>query len=346
MHTVELLISIIEALQRNPQIVYEININDIRELIYLDIQCRRQLYTVCQFKKLENFFEDKLTNVSDAFEKCNAYAALKAVEELKSYIEILPDVEYVSDFIECANMDHLRLEHILNKTVYAIGDSHVNFFSGNEELSFIPVGNGINTCKQVGELPFSVFHMGPSLAYNSDSYNTSSRFKEKLDYLLDNIIEADASIMFVLGEIDVRVHVFKECKKRACKYEDIVDGIVDRYMNMMLKVQARGYTVSCFGPIASQSDAIPADEEFVKCGTEIERNRATAYFTRILREKCKQEEIVFVSIFDKMITDDLQTKYELLCSDGCHLGQNALRIVIKELSDSGFNSLCFNAERE
>lgn len=337
MHTEELLSEIHKSLIRNSNLINMINVSDIRNLIYLDLQCRRQLFPAAQFDKVEEFFEVILSEIDNAVQKHNIFSLIKNIEELLSHIKVLPDAEYVSDFIEQANMDHLRLEHICRKTIYVIGDSHVNFFSGNEELSFIPVGNGINTCKQVGELPVSIFHMGPCLAYNSNTYGTTSGFREKLDYLLNNIIESNAEIMFVMGEIDIRVHVFKQCMKRACSYEDVVNEIVDHYLDMMKDINRQGYQALCFGPIASQSDYVPVDKMFVKSGSEVERNKATSYFTRILSEKCKDENIKFISIFDHMITEDWHTKAELLSSDGCHLGQSSIDLVKNEFGKAGLD---------
>ena len=338
MNTYEWLIKLNNVISQNPAVMSGIDCDEIRKMVYLDIQCRRQLYPKKQLEDVEAFFDGFLIRLKDGFDRHNPMTVQRALEDLISYMRVLPDLDQSTDFIEQANLDRLMLEHIRMKTTYAVGDSHVNFFSGNEELSFIPVGNDINTCRKAGELPFSVFHMGPCLAYNSLTFNTSTKFREKLDYLLCDIIEDEADIMFVMGEIDIRAHVFKESNKRGCDYRTIVDDIVKNYINMMRMVKERGYKVFCFGPIASQSDTVPSGGVFLRYGSEIERNHATEYFNYILKEMCTKEEIKFASIFDQMITSDYKTKTELLCSDGCHLSQKALDIVVNVLMENNFFS--------
>ena len=320
----------------NPAVVSQIAVSDIESMVYLETQCRRQLYPKEQLQETEAFFGSILNKLGEAFNKRDIFSVPGELDRLISYLRILPETEYVSDFIEEANRDHVRLSHVLNHTIWVVGDSHVNFFSGNEELSFIPIGNDINTCRQVGELPFSVFHLGPCLAFNANKYGTTSRFREKLEYLLANVIEEKAKIMFTMGEIDIRAHVFKETEKQGCSFEAIVDGILENYVDMMKSVRDKGYTVSCFGPIASQSDGVPADEEvFTRFGTEEDRNRATGYFTHRLEEMLKIESIPFLSVFEQMVSEDGYTKYQYLCPDLCHLGQAALPLVKEELRQKG-----------
>lgn len=333
MKTIELLNGIRESLVKTPDLIKNIEYKDIFELIYLDIQCRRQLYPPSQMKEVELFFDAKLKDISKAIERCNVMLLDRTIEEMTGYIRILPDAEFVSDFIEKSNMDHLRLEHILNKTIYVVGDSHVNFFSGNEELAFIPVGNGINTSKQIAGLPFSVFHMGPCLAYNTNRYNTTYRFREKLEYLLSEIIESGAGIMFVLGWVDIRAHVYKQSRKNACTFEEIINTILNNYVEMMTDVKKKGYKVYCFGPIGALSEKTPSEEIFEDSGTEAEQNIATAYFTKRLCEMCEEENIAFISLFEKLITDDMHTRLDYLCSDGCHLGQEAMPLLLEVLRE-------------
>lgn len=332
MNTRKWLTKLDNAIAREPSIMNDIDFDDIIKLVYLDLQCKRQLYSDSQMDLVKTLFGGILDKLREAIERRNPIAAHRELDTLVSYLGVIPDTDHAADFVERANMDHLLLEHIRNRTVYVVGDSHVNFFSGNESLAFIPVGNDINTSEQIGGLPFSVFHMGPCLAYNSNFYNTSTRFREKLDYLLESVIKPGEYIMFVMGEIDIRAHVFKECKAKGKKYEEIVDDILENYLVMMKGVINKGYNVLCFGPIASQSEDTPMDDMFVRYGSEVERNTATEYFTNKINHLCLENNIGFLSIFNKMITSDYHTRTEYLCEDGCHLSQSALNLVIDEVN--------------
>ncbi len=333
MKTLEILSGLKDAILDNPTIIGNLNYNDIYEMIYFDIQCRRQLYSDSQMKDIEEYFNNVLSDISLSLKRSNPILLSNTLDILISHIRVLPDSEYVSDFIEQANMAQVRLDHILRKTIYVIGDSHANFFSGNEVLSFVPAGNGINTSKTVSNLPFSVFHMGPCLAYNVNNYNTSYRFREKLDWLLEEVIEPGAEIMFVLGWVDLRAHVFKQSRINNCNYTEVVDGILDNYLRMLKRVAEKGYKVLCFGPISTLSEKIPSDLELSNTGTEVERNKATLYFTNELKKLCKNEGISCFSVLEKLITDDWHTRIDCLCSDGCHLSQTIMPYVLDKVKE-------------
>lgn len=81
-------------------------------------------------------------------------------------------------------------------TVVVIGDSHVNFFSGNEELTYQPIGKGINYCKNVNhDFDFLVFHLGPALAYNAMTEGSNTRFYEKSQYLAKHFRGAENNML-------------------------------------------------------------------------------------------------------------------------------------------------------
>ena len=177
--------------------------------------------------------------------------------------------------------------------------------------------------------PFTPLHLGPCLAYNCNRYQTSS-FREKTEYLCQNFIQPHAHILCCLGEIEIRVHVFMQAALQGRTYRQIVDDILVQYIEFLLRLKAQGYQVSCWGPIASQSESCPMDIRFPRSGTEEDRNRATEYFNRQLARLCRKHGMLFLSIFDKMITSDYQTQEQYLSPAHCHLGQEALSLALPE----------------
>ena len=165
------------------------------------------------------------------------------------------------DFIERANFDRAFINHREGGTIVVVGDSHVNYFSGNEELSFIPIGYDVNTCHQVNGLPITVLHLGPCLAYKSNQYGSTNRFREKLDWLLEDLIMEGATIICSLGEIDLRAHVFRETVRQQKDYQEIVDDIIRNYAEFMDYLNGKGFNVVCYGPIASQKDSWPVTDD-------------------------------------------------------------------------------------
>jgi len=231
-----------------------------------------------------------------------------------------------------SKFDYYYEQHIKNNTMIIMGDSHVNFWSGNEKLTYEPIGYKINVCPCINAKPYTVLHIGSVLAYNVQVYDTYYHFREKYELLEKSFFIRGDRIMFSLGEIDLRVHVFKQTLIQGLPYQEIVKKIVDRYFSFLLQVKEHGYIPICWGPIATQPDIAPLSERFPRKGTEVERNKATELFTIYMKQLCEQHNILFLSIFSKMISSDYHTNQKYLASDYVHLSQKAMSIATHEIS--------------
>ena len=333
--TRQLLLGIKSMLDENVEFLDELPVSDIISCIYVELYGLRQLYSREHFLELDK----KLMRYSDILlaskDTGDILQAAEIIKQLIDFQNVLPDAGLAQTFIENANYAKALLRHREMRTVLVIGDSHVNFFSGNEELSFIPIGNDVNTCEQVNGLPITVLHLGPALAYNSSRYGTSTRFREKLDWLMEDFIQQGDRIICVLGEIDMRAHVFKQTEIQNKPYQEIVEKIVDNYSHFLLWLKNLGYEVYCYGPIASQKDGAPNTTENPRVGSERDRNRATEYFTNRMVVFCQDNGIDFLSLFDEMITEDYETKEEFMSNDRFHLGQYAAKSLEKMLTQLG-----------
>lgn len=219
--------------------------------------------------------------------------------------------------------------------INVIGDSHCNFFSGNEQLAYFncPLEYGINNCQDKFNT-FNTFHVGPALAYNLNKYNTKTKAREKIEYLLKhNIIRKKSKIICCFGEIDIRVHVLKEALRQHMDYKLVIDNIIENYLNFLLSLKKRN-KIYVWGPIPTQKDNSLINPEYPYFGDEITRNKATSYFNNKLEEVCIKNKIVFLSIFKNLINDNFTTKDEFI-ADGCHLSQKAWVFAQKELESKG-----------
>lgn len=331
MQTIQILSKLTNSIKANPAAIALLPWDDIRLCLSAELDCRRGIYPSSQFQQAHDLFTKMLAEAEQSASVNDVQAVISQFQKILDAFQILPDLDYVSHLMEQANYDHACLRHCKNNTIIVLGDSHVNFFSGNEELSFLPIGRNINTCPDNTPYPFTPLHLGPCLAYNCNRYNTSSSFREKLDYLLSSFIQPHATILCCLGEIDLRVHVFKQAELQGRSYQEIVDDILSQYILLLLQLQGQGYHVSCWGPVASQSERCPLDPRFPRYGTEVQRNMATAYFNQQLAAICSEHDIPFLSIFTQMVTPDYLTEERYLSPDRCHLGQNALPLLQPEL---------------
>lgn len=326
MKTLEIVLQLINSIQTNPTSLYQIPWEDLKLCLITELDCRKELYPDTQFQSIKQLFQAHFIALAEYMTIPDVPAIINLLKELVFALQILPDAEYTDTIAEEAHYNEACLNHYLNDTIIVLGDSHVNFFSGNELLTFSPIGNDINVCPNVTYNPFTALHLGPCLAYNCNKSNTSTLFHEKAEFLCNNFIKPNAHIICCLGEIDLRVHVFQQTNIQNRTYQEIVDDILAEYVPFLISLKEKGFYVYCWGPIASQREACPIDPQYPRNGTEVERNMATAYFNQQLALQCEQHGIAFMSIFDQMITDDYQTIDKYLSADQCHLSQRALAL--------------------
>ena len=267
-------------------------------------------------------------------ESFNAHDVTSSIACLDRMIEIYNELPS-KDVVQRKNYDEAYERHRIEETVVVLGDSHVNFFSGNEKLTLLPIGNGINVSPQINGFPFTALHLGSCLAYNSNMYGSTEGFLEKLDFLMEHFITKGSKVVVSLGEIDIRCHVFKQTQLQSRSYEAIVDDILENFFDMLLYVKEHDYDVYVWGPIASQIDKCPIGEYLPRVGSEEDRNKATRYFTVKAMERCNWIGIGFASLFEEMIDENLRTRESFICEDMCHLTQGIYDLAIKEWERSG-----------
>ena len=155
-------------------------------------------------------------------------------------------------------------------------------------------------------------HLGPVLCYSFG--------KEKLnrcDIRNCNIKDGD-SIIFCLGEIDCRCHVYKHIND-VITYQTIIDNIVDNYFEAIeLNVttsQIKLKNICVYNVVPPiQRHNTPENSEYPYLGSDDERKQYTLYFNKKLKEKCNEKQYVFFDIYDKYIDENGFLRKDL--SDG------------------------------
>lgn len=330
MKTIELLNELYEKIESNPELCMRLDWMDLSAGIKEELSYYELFYPSSQYDNLVLYIEtlfQQILEVANTFEIPSLLGDLKAVI---SSLTFLPDLDETEKRVFQANLDHALSRYYKEHTTLVVGDSHVNFFSGNEYLTFDPIGVDFNVCPQVNGLNFTTFHLGPCLAYTSRKMDSTYKFREKLELLHENYFLPGSKIILSLGEIDLRVHVYPQTVKRGCEYTEVVDEILQNYEETILWLKERGYDVCVWGPIASQTDSCRVDSNFPRHGSEIFRNQATKFFNDTLSKWCEKNEIRFATIFYDMITDDFHTKDYYISDDGCHLSQKAMEIFPSE----------------
>jgi len=215
--------------------------------------------------------------------------------------------------------------------IYCVGDSHASVFTGLGErgkdyMTPIYPQQGKN------ELPgFKAFNIGPATAYQL------GRKKDIIMELLRKEAPSNATVLFCFGEVDIRAHLIKQQTIRKISMSDIVRECVDRYTESLFPFQDQGYDIWVWGPIASNPEELPykglqgAGPIYGDC---VERNQVTRLFNNMMAENCHARSIGFVSIFEKMVWLDDNTK-EHLIMDHLHLSQTSMSLIKEEFKKKG-----------
>lgn len=337
--TNNLISEMFDKLKKNPSAISSIDWLDVEVYCTACVAGRDDVYEDSDYLELSEKMH-RLCHDIQYFAECDDYrSAILALAELSGIVSAMPEIDHYRSVIYQSNFDSMLLKHYKYKTSVIMGDSHVNFFSGHELLDYTPIGYDMHWCKTVNELPITALHIGAGLAYNSFKYGTTSNFREKTEYMLKNHIIPGSQILVTLGEVDCRAHVFKQTIKQSREYHEIVDDITSNYIRLLKHIKEMGFKVGCWGPIASQSDDFPIhpdEKAYPRCGSEQERNKATEYFNNRMCDLCKSSDIMFLSVFHKLIDNDYKTRNEYISSDHVHLSQSAMPLVIPLLIEAGF----------
>ena len=333
--TQDLLIQIKENLLTSPSFINDVPVADIFSCIYYELNEMKQLYDTKHFSEFEQFLLDNAALLQEAITDGNIDKTKAMLDKMIDLHYMIPDIDVALPFIENANFSRALNRHIIDGTIITMGDSHSCFFSGNETLSLIPITNDISTCNQNNPYPFTVLHLGPCLAYNSDRYGSQNMLREKAEWLDENFLINGDTIIFSLGEIDVRTQVYKHASFDDESYKGVVDDILSHYLNLLTWLRDKGYRVICYGPIGSLKDSAPLDEYRPRVGNEAQRNRAGRYYNKRLEELCRENNLEFFTLFYDMVNDDDLTDSAFLGPDEFHLGQYGYQLAISKLKDMG-----------
>jgi len=266
-----------------------------------------------KLKKLIYFVLIKIIKILDFF---NIFSQLK-FDIFKITMNYNVDLGFLQ------NLQIRRKKH--NFVINCIGDSHVTFFSGRNSTQKGWPKKSFNK-----RLFFKSYYLGPVLAYNLCSFKTKYKGREKLLCLLDHILPLGSKVLFCFGEIDCRAHLLKQAEIRRKTFQEITRVCVDRYFSVIKETKEKGFEVLVFNVNPSGIIENTNKLEFPYYGTNLERNSVSKYFNSYLKQKLNKYNIAFISIFDKLVSENCETKTNYYF-DEIHLSQKAMPFFLNEL---------------
>lgn len=202
--------------------------------------------------------------------------------------------------------------------IYTFGNSHSQTFTNSKPGTF---GLGENRTDK-----FISLSLGPTIAYNfyEHHYPTMLNWIQQL-----NINKEKDYIMLIIGEVDCRWHLPYQAHIQNKKNEDIVKECIERYFRVYLDLKNKGYNLIGWGGHPSTTSGHNDDQNEPVFGDCLTRNKISLLWNKLLKEKCEENNIPFVSIIEDLIDENGLTKMGYF-SDYCHLSYDMIKDMLFE----------------
>lgn len=171
--------------------------------------------------------------------------------------------------------------------IYVIGDSHSQIFNTQETEPYYEVFNKTFKSKWLEA---------------ATAYNVSKHIPELTTWFSDNQFNKEKdSLLFILGEIDARVHLGPQSHKQGITYEESCKLCTNRYHDFLNHFKNEGYKIIVMGATPSGPHNDRNGDGSLSYKTPIERNEITKIFNNQVKEICNEEGFIYRDINDKVI---------------------------------------------
>lgn len=131
---------------------------------------------------------------------------------------------------------------------------------------------------------------------------------QRIDIRNYDIKDGD-TVIFCLGEIDCRCHIYKHISD-TLTYKDIINNIVQHYFEAIKlnidvsKIKLKNVCVYNVVPPIDKDNFKYHNHLYPHLGNNDERKMYTIYFNQKLKEKCIEYNYIFFDIYDYYIDED------------------------------------------
>lgn len=192
------------------------------------------------------------------------------------------------------------------KQFHAIGDSHVSFFTGRDEIA---QGYPIVNNSDLGWVS-TVHYIGASTA--AALVYPASDSRQRLFSVL-NSLPKDDPVILVFGEIDCRVHLSQNGNSVT------PERAAQNYLRCIRQVEGFGYDVYVWGAVCPIFDDERRKERYAERGARLAREQAMREFNGVLHEALKSK---LINISGRV------ARNPVYFFDGLHLSQKAMEFVL------------------
>jgi lysophospholipase L1-like esterase len=195
--------------------------------------------------------------------------------------------------------------------IEAFGDSHAGKFGGHPSFKYC-------------------WDLGQATAHNICVERTSNGGLQKLQECL-YFYDPENVLLFVLGEIDCRIHFFRQSIIQGRPYVDLMTETVGRYGTIIKAVREHDRPLVC---VLDVPPAQPVGNTFDidHYGSQDERAEISALFNIVLGAWCERVEIPFIKLYPYIADERGWLKEEYVLEDLTHISPLAADFVVEEIA--------------
>lgn len=204
------------------------------------------------------------------------------------------------------------LRKILNRDIYhVIGDSH--------SLNFIHDA-------------FIIHHVGPATAYKLNFEKSTTNSRKKVINILNKIYKnKPISVIFVFGELDARIHIYKIYKEKNININILIKKTIESYMDFLNLIKKRFPLINIY-----IFNVLPQGEEenvykFSYYASMDKRRDIAENMNRLLVEHTRLNNIKFIDIYSKLIDRNGKRKKEYIFDD-VHFNRKIIPYVLNSIN--------------
>lgn len=171
--------------------------------------------------------------------------------------------------------------------IYVIGDSHSQIFETKEtEPHYESFSKTFKTKWLQG----------------ATAYNVSKHIPELLTWFANNGFNKEVdSLLFILGEIDARVHLGPQSHSQGITYEESCKLCTVKYHEFLNYFKNDGYKIIIMGATPSGPHNDRNGDNSLSYKTPIERNEITKIFNSQVKDICNTEGFIYRDVNDRVI---------------------------------------------
>jgi hypothetical protein len=170
--------------------------------------------------------------------------------------------------------------------IYVIGDSHSQIFDAKNTEPYY----------EVFKKSFKTKWLEAATAYNVNKH-----IPEVMTWLSNNQIDKENdSLLFILGEIDARVHLGPQSHKQGITYEESCKLCTDKYHVFLSHFKHEGFKIIVMGATPSGPHNARNGDGSLSYKTPIERNQLTEIFNKQVKDICDNEGFIYRDVNDKI----------------------------------------------